>query len=92
MKTQSTIEPNQFYIKDNKIIFITNLETLTKTEIIDNEEIQTTIYQYDELPLELTPRKNMQEYVETKFNILFKYAKDNQCGKMLMNELKMNNF
>ena|SRR6056297_2346214 len=72
---QSDTFPKKFRIKGNKIVFV---DTNNVKEIIKKDEnIETKLYEYDEFVLKLEPRKNMKQYIESNYNKLLQYAKDN---------------
>jgi len=72
---QSDTFPKKFRIKGNKIVFV---DTNNVKEIIKQDEnIETKLYEYDEFVLKLEPRKNMKQYIESNYNKLLQYAKDN---------------
>lgn len=74
MKTQSNNMPLSFRTRGNSIFFSDNIESYTK--INETTEEEETFYSYDEYEVILTSRENLEEYVSSNFDVLFKFAKE----------------
>jgi len=72
---QSTVLPNKFRIQGDVVFFTKDISETSKEE--------QTIYEYEEIPIQLTPRDNMENYLENNYEVLFNYA----CEKIQMDAL-----
>ncbi len=72
MKAQSSVIPNDFWIRKRElgqahIILRKNIETKQREE----DEGTSTYYEYDEVETAISDRRDLADYVDTNFDALF---------------------
>ena len=80
MKAESNIKPNQIKIKGKnggmcKVLLRKNVSEKT----IENEDGSTdTLYEYDEVIVELAERNNLENYISNNFDMIYQAGLDKE--------------
>lgn len=73
MRVQSSISPNEFYIRKTELgnSYIKLRKNIEEKEV-GHEESVDTVYEYDEVEVVVVNRANLAEYITEYFDELFK--------------------
>lgn len=69
MKVQGSANPEAIWIKEGKNGIVTVL--LRKNVTTKTNEYGDTIYEYDEVEVELADRANLIDYIQNNFDLIF---------------------
>lgn len=79
MKAESNIKPNQIEIKSRDNMCKVLLRKNISEKIIENEGGNTdTLYEYDEVKVNIADRNNLKSYIENNFDMIFQGGLDKE--------------
>lgn len=69
MKVQGSVNPDAIWVKEGKNGIVTVL--LRKNVTTTTNEYGDTIYEYDEVEVQLADRANLIDYIQNNFDLIF---------------------
>lgn len=90
MKSQSNIMQDKIWVRgvENGIRHITLRRNFIE-KIVNHIEIQEKIYEYEETNIYIINRENIEDYVESNFNVLFEQGLLDENATKPLTELEL---